>query len=113
MDIRNTFKVAQEISSLYDKYSNEDIGNNEQAEIHYNRFTEELAMLHSKLLQIGQFAREDILDNQASTIVKYDTLPSHASVTVYYVYENEQLALVEDTAMELYLIPLDNLKFKD
>lgn len=107
MNIINTFKVAKEISEIAKRYDSEDGGTNEQADILRRQFINELDMLHSKLLQLGKFTREDVLFNEASNIKKHEDLLSHTKLDVHYIYENEKLALVEDTAMDLYLIPLD------
>lgn len=113
MDIKNTFKIAQEIAALSTKYENEDIGNNEQAEVLNKKFIDELDMLHSKLLQLSMYATDKLLNKTAVNTKTYEQLSSYSNLSVYYIYENEGLALVEDTGMGLHLVPLNILRFED
>ncbi|OZB98125.1 hypothetical protein [Paenibacillus sp. XY044] len=113
MDIYNTFKVAMEITELAKKYDLEETGNSSPEEIQSRNFAKELDVIHDKLLYLGKFSKEDVLEKEAVNTVSVTGLPSYSKLIVYYVYEDEQMALVEDTAMNLHLIPLEIVKFNE
>lgn len=117
MDLKNTFKVAEEdISKMISKYYDESNANDDKESINEvdilrKQFVSELDMLHSKLLQLGKYSREDVQDRAVTNIKRYEGLASYTKLNLCYEYEKEQLALVEDTGGGLHLIPLDIIKY--
>jgi hypothetical protein len=108
---QNTFNIAVELGSLYNKYA--DLSERTTDEIIkkvYEEAADHFAELHSKLLEIGRFVNEDKMIGDTTSVLKsYGNLKSHTQVYVYYKYDNG-LALVEDTAMEEHLVPQSILK---
>lgn len=111
MNIHNTFEVSKEIAALADKYN--ELAESTSAEVMKNMYTDltfQLDEIHSKLLQIANFYPENNNEKMATNTKEIEGLPSYSPLTLLHAYGEDNLALVEDASMELYLVPLDVLK---
>ncbi|WP_314586986.1 hypothetical protein [Paenibacillus terrigena] len=111
MNIKNTFAVAKEMEALADKY-NELAAQASVEEVRkiYTELTYQLDELQSKLLQISQHYPEEQEEKVVTLKHEIDELPAGSEMTLLHVYASENLALVEDEAMELYLVPFDAIQ---
>lgn len=111
MNIKNTFEVAKEIEALGNRY-HELAARNSSEEVSgiYTDMTYHLDELLSKLLQISNYYPEDHMEQEVTLMKDVGDLPQGSPLTLLHAYDSEQLALVEDEGMELYLVPLDALE---
>ncbi|WP_152391621.1 hypothetical protein [Paenibacillus guangzhouensis] len=111
MNIKNTFAVAKEMETLANGYNElaAKEGNEETRNI-YTEMTYHLDELQSKLLQISNYYPEGKVEKAVTLKREIEDLPAGSEITLLHSYDSENLALVEDEGMELYLIPLDALE---
>ncbi|WP_018756939.1 hypothetical protein [Paenibacillus terrigena] len=111
MNIKNTFAVAKEMETLANGYNElaAQAASEEMRNI-YTEMTYHLDELQSKLLQISNYYPEGQVEKAVTLHREIRELPAGSEITLLHSYDNENLALVEDEAMELYLIPLDALE---
>ena len=110
MNIKNTFEVAKEMEALADGYNAlaAKEGNEETRDI-YTELTYHLDELQSKLLQISNYYPEGKVEKAVTLKREIEELHEGSELTLLHAYDNENLALVEDEGMELFLVPLDAL----
>lgn len=108
---KEIFDIAKEISDLSDSYHIKlDSVPEDKSEI-YETFINQLDECHSKLLKLGKYS-ENPLNIVAVSEEKINNLPSYSQVNILYKYD-DGYALVEDTAMELHLVPFKRLKIEE
>ncbi|OPA78500.1 hypothetical protein BVG16_11555 [Paenibacillus selenitireducens] len=111
MNINNTFEVSKKITALADKYN--ELSTKASDEVLKNVYAEmtfQLDEIYAELLQISNHYPDDKNEKIVTIKKSIDGLSSDSELTLLHEYEHENLALVEDTSMEVYLVPLDVLK---
>ncbi|MDK8180350.1 hypothetical protein [Paenibacillus sp. UMB4589-SE434] len=111
MNINNTFEVSKKIATLADEYN--ELSSKETDEVLRNRYTEltfQLDEIYSELLQISNYYPDDKTEKIVTITKSIEGLSAHTQLVLLHEYEKENLALVEDSSMEVYLVPLDALK---
>ena len=111
MNLKNTFAIAKEMEILANEY-NELAAQASVEEVRniYTELTYQLDELQSKLLQISNYYPEGQIEKAVSLTREIEDLPAGSELTLLHAYDSENLALVEDEAMELYLLPFDALE---
>ncbi|UNK16078.1 hypothetical protein MNQ98_16195 [Paenibacillus sp. N3/727] len=111
MNIKNAFEVAKEMEALANGY-NELAARESSEEVRhiYTEMTYQLDELQSKLLQISNYYPEDQVEKSVTLTREIEELPTGSMLTLLHAYANDNLALVEDEGMELYLVPWDALE---